>query len=148
MNATHYLTNNYAEKPKPRSTTQTNPNEPNLNPISTPTTRISYPSTRSILTIFPPNRMSIFAELKTADITCPNPQKQKPGRNSNCKIVPVLIYITKNEKTDAEYHRLTANDSFGEVSEWLKERPWKGRVRFTVPRVRIPPSPFISWSTF
>ena len=30
----------------------------------------------------------------------------------------------------------------GEVSEWLKERDWKSRVRVTVPRVRIPPSPF------
>ncbi len=30
----------------------------------------------------------------------------------------------------------------GEVSEWPKEHAWKACVRFTVPRVRIPPSPF------
>ena len=30
----------------------------------------------------------------------------------------------------------------GEVSEWPKEHAWKACVRVTVPRVRIPPSPF------
>jgi hypothetical protein len=30
----------------------------------------------------------------------------------------------------------------GEVSEWLKELVSKTSVRATVPRVRIPPSPF------
>ena len=32
----------------------------------------------------------------------------------------------------------------GEVSEWLKERDWKSRVRETVPRVRIPLSPIVN----
>ena len=31
----------------------------------------------------------------------------------------------------------------GEVSEWLKEHAWKACVRVSVPRVRIPPSPFL-----
>ena len=32
--------------------------------------------------------------------------------------------------------------AIGEVSEWPKVHPWKGCVRESVPRVRIPPSPF------
>ena len=51
--------------------------------------------------------------------------------------------------SQAENKPLEARRSFptepiyGEVSEWLKVQPWKGCVRFTVPRVRIPPSPIV-----
>jgi hypothetical protein len=34
-----------------------------------------------------------------------------------------------------------ARAGIGEVTEWLKVRHWKCRVRVTVPGVRIPPSP-------
>ncbi len=36
---------------------------------------------------------------------------------------------------------------FGEVAEWSNALPWKGSVRETVPRVRIPPSPHLTAST-
>ena len=42
----------------------------------------------------------------------------------------------------ADAYYFSRESAPGEVSEWLKEHAWKACVWETVPRVRIPPSPF------
>lgn len=70
-------------------------------------------------------------------------------RSSSLDTEMVLFEVGINRKTRllSENEVCSFPDSFhlGEVSEWFKERAWKARVRVTVPGVRIPPSPPLSW---
>ena len=62
MNATHYLTNSYAEKPKPRSTTKTNPIEPDFSQSSFKIG--NYSPTFFLLLLFLPSILSASSWLE------------------------------------------------------------------------------------
>lgn len=54
----------------------------------------------------------------------------------------ILVLLTLNQSA-GPFFLLRFFSRVGEVSEWFKERHWKCRVGFALPRVRIPPSPFL-----